>query len=134
MKTNVHHPIPVSIGGEDIDENKIRLDTRIHDQIHKEQNVSQNRVREFRMRINGILLPDDTFFQLRADIWKQYFSNAKTEVPKQKWSLIRQANRYYRLLWSEVRQDRIGSFSDHIDELIDVQRGYVRSRIQELSL
>ena len=129
MKTNIHHNIPVSLGWEDIQENKIRLDTRIHDKIHKEQNLSQNKVREYRMRVNGLLLPDDTFFELRADTWKQYFANAKTEVPKQKWSLARQANRYYRMLSSEYRQDKIGSFDDMIDELISVQKWYVKQRI-----
>lgn len=131
-KTNIHHNIPISISWEDVAENKIILDTQVHEQIHKEQNIPKHKIREYRMRINGILVPDDTFFQLRNDIWKQYFENPCTESDKQKGSLIKQINRYYRLIESTCRQSHNGSYNDIIDELIDIQKSYIQIKIKKL--
>lgn len=104
----------------------MRLGVRDHDEIHKTQNISQSKMREFRMRCNAILVPNDKLFEMKKDIWQEYFSGASIEVPKQKWSLLKQTNRYLRMLWSSERLRHNWDFDELIEWLTEAQKAYVR--------
>lgn len=84
MKTNIHHNIPIALFGEDIPENKVAIDTKLHDKIHGTQNLSQNKLRKTRMEVNSILVPNDRFWDIRREIWGEYFEPANTLVNTQK--------------------------------------------------
>ena len=127
--------IPISLLWEDIKENMMSMNWKEHQRLHQEQNISAWNIRNFRKKINWILVPDEYFFDVKKNIWQSYFVDVRTQEKRQKTSLMRQSNRYYDILWTKERsRDYSLDFDDLIQELIDVQKGYVRSRIRELNL
>lgn len=128
MKTNIHHNIPIALFGEDIPENKVSIDTKLHDKIHGTQNLSQNRLRRTRMEVNSILVPNDRFWDIRREIWGEYFEPANTLVNTQKNKLKELTELYIGKCWSEEKAS-IWSFEDMLDELVYVQRWYFRKKV-----
>ena len=74
---NVHHVLPISLEWPDIVENKIRLDEKQHLIIHKEQDISSRKIREYRELTNHILVPTNFVLEERLKLWKCYFAGAK---------------------------------------------------------
>ena len=72
--------------------NKIRLDNHIHNELHNTQDLPWKRVRKYRMKVNGILIPNDYVFDAKQDLWQEFFDGAIVWVKAQEQSIINQIN------------------------------------------
>ncbi len=123
MKHN-HHTIPISMLGIDSQENIIRIDAQDHEQLHREQNLPYNVIRRFREKTNWILVPNDYLFDMKKDLYLQYFWDAKTEVGKQEYSLGRQVLKYKAV---NNDSDRVleSNLLGLVEQLVESQREFV---------
>ena len=72
---NTHHCIPLSLNWSDKWENKIRLEQVDHKILHDEQDVSWSKIRQWRQKVNHIILPNEFTEEERLKIQKLFFNN-----------------------------------------------------------
>jgi hypothetical protein len=102
---NNHHTIPISIFWEDIDENIINIDVDIHKQIHQTQNIPYWVIRQYKKKVNWILIINDIVFNWRLYLWKRYFKNMQYWKDKQIESLLKYANKYWKSNNKEIKSE-----------------------------
>jgi len=126
MDTQCHHVIPISLFWPNIPENKIYIDNKDHRQLHMEQDVNYNVLRDIRNKTNHILVPNQYVMDCRKDLYLQFFSNARTCVKKQIKSIIRQV-----VLYNDDKEINYHDIkiTDAVEELIKSQILYIKNII-----
>lgn len=99
---SIHHCIPLVLWGDNTPENKTPLEDNIHTRLHGTQDLSGKQVRKYRMKVNGILIPNDYVFDMKQALWQEFFDWASIAIKSQEQSLIRQINRNKAILWDST--------------------------------
>lgn len=128
IKTEVHHTIPISMEWENIAENKIKMTSEKHNQLHKSQNIDYRELRKYREKTNGILVPNDFAFAMKRDLRKSFFENVVVAVDEQLWSLNQQAKRYGKI--NNVVVENENSFDLAVELLIEQQKIVVKNILE----
>lgn len=74
-KSTKHHNIPLSIHGEHIPENIIKIIESKHNELHQILEVSYNSIRTMRKRLNWTLILTPEKYWSIHELQKRYFSN-----------------------------------------------------------
>lgn len=116
-----HHIIPISLYWEDTEANILKISASEHKDLHECQNIPYRLLRSYRTKVNWILIPNDYTLDLKGELWKQYFSNARTYKEEQltfirlQGYLLSKKTNSWALHYSE-------NFSWAIDDLIEEQK------------
>jgi hypothetical protein len=70
------------------------LPDREHRELHNTQNIPYRILRNYRERVNGLLLPTNYLLLAKEELWNRYFEKATIKVPEQKQSIFNQTKRY----------------------------------------
>jgi hypothetical protein len=68
-----HHNIPLSLLGEHKQDNIIRLNSQEHAKLHQTQNIPYDLLRNFRKKVNHILVPNNYVLDFKEDLRLHYF-------------------------------------------------------------
>lgn len=127
---NAHHTIPISIEWENIQENIMVLPDREHRELHNTQNIPYRILRNYRERVNGLLLPTNYLLLAKEELWNRYFEKATIKVPEQKQSIFNQTKRYWMINNEEIEENV--SFEWLIWDLIKQQKRYILNCLKKI--
>lgn len=74
-KKENHHVIPLSLWGSDNDNNKIYIDSNLHSNLHRTQNIWNSKLREYKKLTNHILVPNNKSLDIKKDLLFEFFSD-----------------------------------------------------------
>ncbi len=74
-KKEIHHIIPISLLGEDIPENTMKITKEMHNQIHKVLNIHYKWIRKLRILWNSVDINRIQYEKAALSLQKEYFRN-----------------------------------------------------------
>jgi len=124
-----HHIIPVSIWWEDISENINYMDIRDHRNLHNEQNIPYEILRQYRKETNHLIIPCEYSLEKQKQLYLSFFRYARTRVRAQINSIIDQTCRYWRLAGNDMNPENYRGMSLHdwVIELIEQKKLFINN-------
>ena len=123
-----HHCLPLSLSGEHTKNNIIVLANEDHTKLHKTQNITQKHVRNYRKKINWILIPNNYSMDLKKNLWLEFFDWVICAKDQQLQSLDKQY-KYYASV-NNSRYEQRASFYEYINALIEEQKRYILKKLK----
>ena len=123
-----HHSIPISLSWEHTKNNIISLSHDEHLKLHQSQNVSQKHIRNYRKKVNWILVPNNYSMELKKNLWLEFFDWVICAKDAQLQSLAKQYQYYASV--NNSRYEQRASFNEYVNALIEEQKRYILKKLK----